>query len=91
MKNGIGLVLKVIGIIIMIIGVIVAGICLDYSWEISLAVVATSLITCFVFLGFAEIIQLLQEILYESINTSKKGKEILHAIATNSDNKSNPN
>ena len=68
-KNPIAQVLKVCGIIIMIVGTIASFVVanadsLDYEFSFSLFIVpeAVSIISGLLFLGFSEIIQLLQDI-----------------------------
>lgn len=68
-KNTIAQALKVCGIIIMVVGTIVSFVVanagsLDYEFSFSLFIVpeAASIISGLLFLGFSEIIQLLQDI-----------------------------
>ena len=68
-KNSIAQALKVCGIIIMVVGTIVSFVVanagsLDYEFSFSLFIVpeAASIISGLLFLGFSEIIQLLQDI-----------------------------
>lgn len=63
-ENGIAKTLRIIGIIEVVCGIILGLIILadggDFAWA-GIAVMITSFITCMVFVGFAEIINLLQK------------------------------
>lgn len=63
-ENSIAKTLRIIGIVEVICGIILGFIILvageDFGW-VGIAVMITSFITCMMFLGFAEIINLLQK------------------------------
>lgn len=63
-ENSIAKTLRIIGIVEVICGIILGFIILvageDFGW-VGIAVMITSFITCMAFLGFAEIINLLQK------------------------------
>lgn len=60
-ENSIAKTLRIIGIVEVICGIILGFIiCEDFGW-VGIAVMITSFITCMIFLGFAEIINLLQK------------------------------
>ena len=63
-ENGIAKALQIIGIIVAVCGVILGFITLtggdEFSW-IGIVEIIASFITCMVFMGFAEIIDLLQK------------------------------
>ena len=63
-ENGIAKTLQIIGIAEVVCGIIAGFIILvdgsDFSW-VGIAVMITSFITCMMFVGFAEIIDLLQK------------------------------
>ena len=63
-ENSIAKTLRIIGIVEVICGIILGFIILgageDFGW-VGIAVMITSFITCMIFLGFAEIINLLQK------------------------------
>ena len=63
-ENGVAKTLRIIGIVEVICGVILGIVVLadggDFAW-IGIAVMITSFITCMMFVGFAEIIKLLQK------------------------------
>lgn len=63
-ENSIAKTLRIIGIVEVICGIILGFIILvageDFGW-VGIAVMTTSFITCMIFLGFAEIINLLQK------------------------------
>ena len=63
-ENGIAKTLRIIGIVEVVCGIILGFIILvngeDFGW-VGIAVMVTSFITCMMFVGFAEIINLLQK------------------------------
>ena len=63
-ENGVAKTLRIIGIIEAICGVILGFIVLangdDFAW-VGIAIAITSFITCMLFVGFAEVISLLQK------------------------------
>ena len=63
-ENGVAKTLRIIGIVEVVCGIILGFIILadggDFGW-VGIAVMVTSFITCMMFVGFAEIINLLQK------------------------------
>lgn len=60
-NNKVAKTLKIIGIVEMMCGIILGLLVLTaFDWVIGLALVLTSFITCMMFIGFAEIVKLLQ-------------------------------
>ena len=86
-ENGVAKTLRIIGIVEAVCGVILGLVVLttgdDFAWA-GIAIVITSFITCMLFVGFAEVISLLQK------NVNKQD-EVLNCLKDKSkDKKSTP-
>ena len=86
-ENGVAKTLRIIGIVEAICGVILGFIVLangdDFAW-VGIAVAITSFITCMLFVGFAEVISLLQK------NVNKQN-EVLDYLKNKSNDKKSAN
>lgn len=86
-ENGVAKTLRIIGIIEAICGVILGFIVLangdDFGW-IGIAIAITSFITCMLFVGFAEVISLLQK------NVNKQDEVLNYLKNKSSDKKTAP-
>lgn len=86
-QNGIAKTLRIIGIVEAVCGVILGLVVLttgdDFSW-VGIAIAITSFITCMLFVGFAEIISLLQK------NVNKQDEVLDYLKDKSKDEKSSP-